>query len=140
MARRWGQEIIASQPCYISQRAKGASGRHSSSSIMVRMSMCGTKRVARHYTMQLGVDISKSWSYCWRRVRMSTRRATEAYLRCIWLRSRGDLVVIQLLLQHGANVDLQDLMEGTAFQIALARGEEKAIRLLSNYKSDDQTV
>jgi len=41
--------------------------------------------------------------------------------------------VIQLLLEHGANIRVQNNKRETSFQVAAAGGEQKVIQLLSEY-------
>ena len=48
--------------------------------------------------------------------------------------------VIQLLLKHGANIQVQNTRGETAFQLAEARGEQKVTQLLYEYMQNDHRI
>jgi ankyrin repeat protein len=48
--------------------------------------------------------------------------------------------VIQLLLEHGANIHMQNKKRETPFQVTAARGEQKVIQLLSEYMQNDHSM
>ena len=48
--------------------------------------------------------------------------------------------VIRLLLEHGANIRMQNRRGETALQVAAARGEQKVVQILSEYMQNDNTI
>ena len=48
--------------------------------------------------------------------------------------------VIQLLLEHGANIHMQNKKGETPFQVAAARGKQKVIQVLSEYMQNDHSI
>ena len=48
--------------------------------------------------------------------------------------------VIPVLLKHGANIQVQNDKGETPFQVAAARGEQKVIKLLSEYMHNDHSI
>jgi cytohesin len=51
-----------------------------------------------------------------------------------------EVEVIQLLLEHGANIHMQNKKGETPFQVAAARGKQKVIQLLSEYMQNDHSI
>ena len=48
--------------------------------------------------------------------------------------------IVQLLLEHGANIHLHNKKGETPFQVAAARGKQKVIQVLSEYMQNDHSI
>jgi ankyrin repeat protein len=52
----------------------------------------------------------------------------------------GSVITTQVLLEHGANVHLQNNDGHTPYQVASAKGDEEIARLLSEHSQSEQNI